>query len=150
MKFVAVALLIALAVALAADMPLVQPKDLAAQLQSSGAHPALFHIGFPVLYRGKHIPGSVFAGPSSTPDGLAMLRTAVGKLSKDADIVLYCGCCPWDHCPNVKPAMDLVKQMGYTHVRVLHIPTNMAADWFDKGYPSEAGRALDPLAPPGR
>jgi hypothetical protein len=31
--------------------------------------------------------------------------------------------------------------MGFTHIRVLHIPTNMDTDWYAKDYPSEAGSA---------
>jgi hypothetical protein len=27
--------------------------------------------------------------------------------------------------------------MGFQHVRVLNIPTNMHEDWFGKGYPAE-------------
>jgi hypothetical protein len=42
-------------------------------------------------------------------------------------------------CPNVRPAFQVLKEMGFTRVRVLNIATNMAADWYGKGYPSEAG-----------
>jgi len=44
-----------LALGLAADLPTIEPKDAAAQLQGSSAKPALFHVGFAVMYRGKHI-----------------------------------------------------------------------------------------------
>ncbi len=148
MRIAAVCVLLAIAVALAADIPLIQPKDLAAQLRSSAGHPLLYHVGFPMLYRGKHIPGSVFVGPASLPEGIAALRAAVYKLPKDADIVIYCGCCPWDHCPNIKPAMEVLRQMGFTKVRALNIPNNMTLDWDNKGYPAEAGQPLDPMAKP--
>src|SRR5919204_626935 len=42
-------------IAVVADTTTVEPKDLAAQLQSNAAKPALIHVGFAVLYRGKHI-----------------------------------------------------------------------------------------------
>src|SRR5690349_21750579 len=100
-----------LAVALAADLNTVQPKDLAAQLQSKGAKPALFHVGFPVMYRCKHIPASIYAGPGSKDEGLAALRTAVASLPRTQEVVIYCGCCPFDKCPNVRPAVALLKQM---------------------------------------
>jgi hypothetical protein len=64
-------------------------------------------------------------------------------MRKDADIVLYCGCCPMEHCPNIRPAYQALKESGFTRVRVLRIPTNMAADWYGKGYPSEAGSAAE-------
>ena len=140
MRIVAVVFLIALAVGLAAEMPLIQPKELASELQGKGTPPALIHVGFNVLYRSRRIPGSVYAGPASTPEGLAALRTAVGKLARDKEMVVYCGCCPWDHCPNIKPAMELLRQMGFTRVKALYIPTNMVQDWFDHGYPAEAGK----------
>jgi len=141
MRTFAIGVLAALAVALAADFPLIQPNELASRVQAKGAQPALIHVGFNVLYRNKHIPNSVYAGPASTPEGLAALRAAAGKLPRDGEIVVYCGCCPWDHCPNVKPAMELLKQMGFTRAKALYVPTNMDADWFSRGYPSELGEA---------
>ena len=119
----------------------VKPKDLAARLQSQGAKPVLFHVGFPVLYRGRHIPNSVYAGPGSKAEGLDALKAAVSSLRRDGEIVLYCGCCPFDKCPNVRPAVALLKQMGFTNVKVLSLPTNFAADWVDHGYPVEEGPA---------
>jgi thiosulfate/3-mercaptopyruvate sulfurtransferase len=130
-----------LAVALAADLPTLEPKDLAAQLRANSAKPAVFHVGFPVLYRGKHIPASVYAGPGSKPEGLDALKQAVSSLPRDREIVIYCGCCPFDRCPNTRPAVALLKQMGFQKVKVLDLPTNFAADWIDHGYPVEAGPA---------
>jgi hypothetical protein len=122
----------------AADLALVQPRDLAAQLGGAGAHPAVFMVGPNVLYRSRHIPGSVFAGPGRSEDGLAILKAEAGKLPRDREVVVYCGCCPWDRCPNVKPSVDLLKQMGFTKVNALYLGTGFKADWLDKGYPSEA------------
>jgi hypothetical protein len=31
--------------------------------------------------------------------------------------------------------------MGFTHIRVLNLPTNMQSDWVAKDYPTEAGSA---------
>lgn len=121
----------------AADFPLIEPKDVAAGLSKTGA-PAIFQVGPGVLYRSKHIPGAVFAGPGSRQAGLDALKEAAGKLPRDRDIVLYCGCCPWDRCPNVKPAMDLLKSMGFTHVKAMYLPDNFKTDWIDRGYPVES------------
>jgi rhodanese-related sulfurtransferase len=119
----------------AADLALVQPKELAAELS---AKPAVFHVGFNTLWRnGKHIPGAVYAGPGNRPEGLEALKAAVAKLPKDREIVLYCGCCPWDHCPNIRPAFAALHEMGYTHVRALYIAENFKANWIDAGYPVE-------------
>jgi len=54
-------------------------------------------------------------------------------------IVLYCGCCPWNHCPNVKPAYDALQAMGFRNLKVLYIANNFGADWVDKGYPTAKG-----------
>jgi thiosulfate/3-mercaptopyruvate sulfurtransferase len=121
---------------MAADFPTVEPKDVAASL-AKGTAPAIFHVGPNVLYRSKHIPGAVYAGMGARPEGLAQLKATVAKLPRDREIVLYCGCCPWDHCPNIKPAMDLLRSMGFTHVKAMYIPENFKASWIDRGYPTE-------------
>jgi thiosulfate/3-mercaptopyruvate sulfurtransferase len=122
---------------------LLEPSALAQILQSSKAKPpVIFAVAFPILYNNKHLPHAIFAGPGSTPAGIDVLKKAAVNLSKDSDIVLYCGCCPMEKCPNIRPAYAALKQLGFTNVRVLHVPTNMATDWFDKGYPSEDGSAL--------
>jgi rhodanese-related sulfurtransferase len=136
MRFLIVGSLIALAAALAAvDMPLVQPGELAAQLAAKGNQPVVLQVGPHVMYRNRHIAGSLFAGTGSRPEGLALLRTVVAKLAKDREIVIYCGCCPWAVCPNIKPAMAVLRQMGYTRVKALYIPDNLKKDWTDRGYP---------------
>jgi len=135
MRILALALAAALACAAAADLALVQPKELADHLS---AKPVVLHVGFNTLWRnGKHIPGAVYAGPGNTPQGLENLKAAVARLPKDREIVIYCGCCPWDHCPNIRPAFALLHDLGYTHVRALYIGTNFKANWMDAGYPVE-------------
>jgi rhodanese-related sulfurtransferase len=71
---------------------------------------------------------------------MAMLKAQAGKLPRDREVVVYCGCCPWDRCPNVKPAVDLLKQMGFGKAKVLYLGTGFKVDWLDKGYSSEAGK----------
>jgi thiosulfate/3-mercaptopyruvate sulfurtransferase len=126
---------------LAADLALVQPNEVAAQVAVKGTHAAIFQVGPNVLYRGKHIPGSVYAGPASRAEGLELLKNAVDKLPRDREIVVYCGCCPWGNCPNVKPAMALLQDMGFTHAKAMYLETGFAKDWTEKGYPVEAGAA---------
>lgn len=126
---------------LAAETGTVEPKDLAARLQGQGAKPVLLHVGFAVMYRGKHIPQSIYAGPARNAEGLDALKKAVANVPKDREIVVYCGCCPYEMCPNVKPALETLRQMGFTKVKALMIPTNFAADWVDHGYPVELGEA---------
>ena len=126
------------AVAAAADLALVQPPELTAQLAGKGGRPAVFMVGPNVLYRSKHIAGSVYAGPGQSAAGLAILKAEADKLPRDREVVVYCGCCPWDRCPNVKPAVDLLKQMGFAKAKALYLPTGFKVDWLDKGYAAEA------------
>jgi hypothetical protein len=105
--------------------------------------PTVLCVAFPVLYRLKHISHAGFAGPGSKPEGIDMLKKAVANLPKDADLVIYCGCCPMVKCPNIRPAYKVLKEMGFTHFRILDIPTNMNADWYTKNYPSEEGSAAE-------
>jgi len=141
MKMMLVPLVFACALS-AGDVPVLQPKELAATLSTqSGERPVLFHVGFPVLYRNKHIPGSTYAGPGAKPEGIETLKAAAAKLPRDRQIVLYCGCCPWDRCPNIKPAIQALREMGFQNVKALYIANTMAKDWFDQGYPAELGSA---------
>ncbi|MGH9667833.1 MAG: rhodanese-like domain-containing protein [Bryobacteraceae bacterium] len=117
---------------------LLEPAALAHEI-TSAKPPTILCVAFPVLYRNRRILHAIGAGPGSKPEGVALLKRAVAHLPKDADIAIYCGCCPMVRCPNVRPAYRTLKQMGFTHVRVLDIPTNMHTDWFTKGYPSEKG-----------
>jgi len=139
MRTLTVGIAVVLASGLAAEVALIQPKDLAAELAAKGTRPAIFHVGPNMLYRGKHIPGSIYTGPAARPEGLAALKLAVGKLPRDREVILYCGCCPWNNCPNMKPAIELLKQMGFTHAKAMYIETSFAKDWTEKGYPVEAG-----------
>ena len=139
MKILFFGIVVLLSIGLATELALIQPQDVAAQLAAKGTHPAIFHVGPNMLYRGKHIPGSIYAGPASKPEGLEALKLAAGKLPRDREVILYCGCCPWGNCPNVKPAVALLQQMGFTHVKGMYVETGFAKDWTAKGYPVEEG-----------
>lgn len=121
----------------AENMNLVQPADLATGLKNDVKAPLIIHVGFNVLYRASRIPGAIYAGPASQPDGIAELKKAVAGQPKDRAIVLYCGCCPWDKCPNIRPALAALREMGFQNVKALEIPQNFKTDWMDKGYPTE-------------
>ena len=96
--------------------------------------------GFPrPLHPQAHIPGSEYIGPASSETGLQSLRKRVESAPRSKFIVLYCGCCPWSHCPNVKPADDALRAMGFTNVKILYIANNFGADWVEKGYPVGKG-----------
>lgn len=116
---------------------LMEPATLAGMLRDRTDAPIVISVVFPVLYRQKHIAGAKFAGPTSKPEGISALRQAVSPLPKNTLIVLYCGCCPMVHCPNIRPAFQSLSQLGYTNVHVLNLPSNFRTDWQEKGYPVE-------------
>lgn len=99
----------------------------------------MIQVGSRVLFEQAHIPGSEYIGPASTDAGLKQLRDRLSPLKRDQFIVIYCGCCPWSHCPNMKPASDLLKEMDFTRFKVLFIANNFGADWVEKGYPVAKG-----------
>ena len=119
---------------------LVNADELVKILQSAKSKkPLLIQVGSHVLYTQAHIPGSEYIGPASSETGLQSLRKRVESLPRNKFIVLYCGCCPWSHCPNVKPADDALRAMGFTNVKVLYIAAKFGADWVEKGYPVGKG-----------
>ena len=117
---------------------LIQPDQLAGELKA--APPTILQVGFSKLYQQAHIPGAVYAGPTNSETGLAALKAAAEKLSRDAPIVIYCGCCPWNRCPNMDAAYTALKAMGFSKLRALYIGNNFGQDWVDKGYPVVAGQ----------
>jgi hypothetical protein len=117
---------------------LVQPADLVKELDgASDSKPTVVCVGFPFLYRTGHVPQAVLHGPARTAEGLAELRAWAKDLPRTTHVVIYCGCCPLTQCPNVSPAVTALREMGFTHVRVLDLPKNFATDWIGKGYPIE-------------
>jgi 3-mercaptopyruvate sulfurtransferase SseA len=119
---------------------LIRPDELAKNIQSSGTSQSIIlNVGPRVIYVQAHIPGAVFIGPTATKQGLEGLRGQVASLPRDSEIVIYCGCCPWDHCPNVRPAYKELKQMGFTKLKVLYLKNSFGSDWVDKGYPTAKG-----------
>jgi thiosulfate/3-mercaptopyruvate sulfurtransferase len=101
--------------------------------------PLLIQVGSHVLYAQAHIPGSEYIGPGASESGLRQLRKRVESLPRNKFVVIYCGCCPWAHCPNVRPAYDSLLAMGFTNLRVLYLANNFGADWVDRGYPTAKG-----------
>ena len=144
LTLISLALLISTALAFQASQiatsHLINPDDLVKILQSSkGDKPLLIQVGSHVLYAQAHIPGSEYIGPASDANALQRLRARVESLPRNKFIVIYCGCCPWTHCPNMKPADDALHAMGFTNVKSLYIANNFGADWADKGYPVAKG-----------
>ncbi len=113
---------------------LMQPAELAAALKS-GPKPVILQVGFKIMYDEAHIPGALYAGPAGKDDGITALKMAAASIDKGSQVVIYCGCCPWEHCPNIAAAWRTLKELGFTQLKVLYIANNFGADWVEKGYP---------------
>jgi rhodanese-related sulfurtransferase len=123
------------------DSRLIQPEALVQLLKGGEKEkPVILQVGSHVMFSQAHIPGSDYAGPGSQASGIQSLENTVATLPKDRQIVLYCGCCPWNRCPNVGPAYKRLHDLGFTNVKVLYIANNFGDDWVGKGYPSVTGK----------
>ena len=122
------------------ESALIQPAALVAILQGfPDLAPLMLQVGAHVLYVQAHIPGSEYVGPGEEDEGLEALRARVSKLQRATPIVIYCGCCPWDHCRNIGGAFAVLQRLGFTEVKVLHIESNFGSNWVDQGYPVAVG-----------
>ena len=120
----------------------IEPSRLAGELAhtAGSARATILYVGFTPLFEGGHISGAVFHGTASSPQGLADLKKWAEAQPRTVNLVIYCGCCPFGYCPNIRPAFVALHGMGFTHLRVLVMPNSFATDWVDKGYPVEKGR----------
>ncbi len=110
---------------------LMEPADLAKILNNPKApQPIVYCIGIQAV-----IKNSIYIGPAGKMENLNKLKTAVANLPKDANIVIYCGCCPFDRCPNVRPAFKLLTELGFKNHKLLNLAQNVKVDWIDHGYP---------------
>ena len=110
---------------------LLDPAELAKVLKNpKSPQPIIFSIGMQAV-----IKGSIDIGPGMMAQNLNLLKEKLNKLPKNSQIVVYCGCCPFASCPNVRPAMALLKNLQFTNYKLLNLPQNIKVDWIDKDYP---------------
>jgi len=122
-------------------MQLITPEDLVKVLKSAkGTKPLILNVGPRMLFVQAHIPGAEYIGATYEAQGVEALRSRVKALPRTKYIVIYCGCCPWEHCPNIQPAYKALADMGFKNVNALYIPNNLGADWVYKGYPTVSGQ----------
>lgn len=110
---------------------LMQPAQLAHMMQNNKPFPVIYSVG-----PGAVIPHSEDIGSVKEKENLDEFKNRLSKLPKDAGIVVYCGCCPFEHCPNVRPAVALLKEMKFTNYKLLNLGHNIKTDWLDKGFPA--------------
>lgn len=117
----------------------VQPADLAKELGNSKNAPTVVFVGFKRLYSAGHIKGAQFHGTAGSNEGLKELTAWATELPRSTNLVIYCGCCPMERCPNIRPAFKALQGLGFKKLRVLLLPQDFAADWAGKGFPYDKG-----------
>lgn len=117
----------------------VQPAELAKEIADPDEtkRPTVVCVAPHVLYAGGHIPGALYHGPGMNAQGIDDLKKWAQGVPRSANVVIYCGCCPLERCPNLRPAFTALHAMGFTHLRALLLPTNFYTDWVKPGYPVE-------------
>ncbi len=109
---------------------LMPAAELARQIDNDAPNLAVFDIG-----PSGTIKNAVAIGPAQEQENMKALKNKLAELPKNTNVVIYCGCCPFAHCPNIRPAFTLAENMGFASVRLLNLPKNLKVDWIDKGYP---------------
>lgn len=110
---------------------LLEPRDLALTINTAQSHqPVVLSVGPAAI-----IKNSIDIGATREKENLDKLKQQLKDVSKDETIVLYCGCCPFDKCPNIRPAFELLNQMQFKNHKLLNLPHNIKMDWIDHGYP---------------
>ena len=111
---------------------LLEPKELSYKIETGKNLPKVISIGPGVV-----IKNSIGIGECRYNENIERLRTLVSTYRKDKEIVLYCGCCPFENCPNIRPAFTLMNELGFKNHKLLNIKNNIKADWIDMGYQTE-------------
>jgi hypothetical protein len=112
----------------------VQPSELLKELNGAKDSPIVLFVGFKRLYTAGHIQGAQYHGTGGSPEGLKEITAWADSLPRTSNLVIYCGCCPMERCPNIRPAYKQLASMGFTKLRLLILPNSFAQDWADKGY----------------
>lgn len=110
---------------------LIEPAELAAIIQNPQAKkPLILNIGAV-----EDIKDATHIGPANKTENLEILMEKVKSLSKNTAMVIYCGCCPFGKCPNIRPAFTALQNAGFSNIKLLDLPVNLNTNWTSKGYP---------------
>ena len=112
------------------DSQLISPAALEQRLtDKTVAAPLVLSIG-----PGAVIKGSEDIGAAHEDSNIAKFRQRLSSLPRNKELIIYCGCCPFVHCPNIRPAFAVLNEMKFTNARLLNIEHNIKTDWISKGY----------------
>ena len=92
--------------------------------------PLIFNIGVV-----EDIKGAKNMGAASEKENLERFKKKLSSIPKNAALVIYCGCCPFEKCPNIRPAFKAMQKAGFKTGLLLNLPTNIKVDWINKGFP---------------
>lgn len=95
--------------------------------------PVIFNVG-PM----ENIKTAVFVGKATSATCVEKMKSTLAMENKNKPVVIYCGCCSYASCPNIKPAYDALIAQGFKNTKVLELPEGIKPDWVAKGYPMEA------------
>ncbi|MEO8721651.1 MAG: rhodanese-like domain-containing protein, partial [Ginsengibacter sp.] len=89
---------------------LLEPAVLAKTIESNIDLPLIYCVGPGVV-----IPHSIDIGMTENEKNLQTFKDSIINLPRNINLVIYCGCCPFEHCPNVRPALALLQKMKFTN-----------------------------------
>ena len=94
---------------------LIQPQELANLINNpKSIKPVIFNVG-PV----DQIKGAINIGAVNSEEGMKKFKFEVSKVFPDKEVVVYCGCCSSDNCPNIRPAIKYLNENGFKKAKVL-------------------------------
>lgn len=112
---------------------LMPAKELATKIQTNAKDkPIIFNVG-PM----ENIKGAIAVGAATNLTFSSRVASELAMENKTKAIVVYCGCCSYSSCPNIKPAYDALIAQGFKNTKVLELPVGIKPDWVAKGYPLE-------------
>jgi len=109
---------------------LMEPADLAQKIENNATNVYIFNIG-----PAGNIKNAIEIGDGRDEASQTNFAEQISKLSKDAEIVIYCGCCPFVNCPNIRPIFNTLNEQQFVNHKLLNLPKNLKVDWIDKGFP---------------
>lgn len=122
------------------DSQTVQPAELNKELSNPKTAPTVLFVGYQRLFSAGHIKGAQYHGSGGSAEGLAQIKAWAASLPRSTNLVIYCGCCPLERCPNIRPAFIALRDLGFTKLRVLLLPTSFEVDWAEKSLPYDKGQ----------
>lgn len=110
---------------------LIQPAKLnEVYTKPQSSQPLILNMGVE-----RNIKNAIEVGIVSSPSKYQKLVEVMKNISKDREVVVYCGCCKLEDCPNVPVALEKLSSLGYKKVKVLNLVTGLNEDWIDQKYP---------------